>query len=284
MRASWVPGALGALGWLIAAAALGGSLAGRPATGEEPPHDAPWALALSSGRTVTVLSMAPLVAPDGWTGLVLNYRTALPLDDAPALRREVDQIWQSFVLDVVRSRHDGAMIVAQAPDASGAAAPSSAQFRFTAQADGWCIAENAERIRAGLDAGFVRDFIARFDRLVEQRDGWAAALYLAPDWRGTATITERGKLVRSALDRSQFVAAVLIADQQIEDYRHRREITAIAVDLDGRSARVESRETETFRRADERVRSDGRSLDVLRLIDDHVQLIESSDEAINSVD
>ena len=33
-----------------------------------------------------------------------------------------------------------------------------------------------------------------------------------------------------------------------------------------------------------RIRSDGRSVDVLRLIDDHVQLIESSDEATNSVE
>jgi hypothetical protein len=231
-----------------------------------------------------VLSVAPLVAPDGWTGLVLVYRSALALDDTPALRREVDQVWQSFVLDVPRSRYDAAMIVAQAPDASGAAPPPSRQFRFTAQADGWCASESAERIRAGLDAGFVRDFIARFDRLVEQRDGWAAALYLAPDWRGTTTTTERSKLVRSALDRSQFVAAVLVADQQIEAYRHRREITAIVVDPDRRSARVESRETESFRRAGERIRSDGRSVDVLKLIDDHVQLIESSDEAINSVD
>jgi hypothetical protein len=284
MRASWVPGALGALGWLIAAAAPGDSPAGRPAAGGEAPRDAPPALALSSGRSVTVLSMAPLVAPDGWTGLVLVYRTALALDDAPALRREVDQVWQLFVLDVVRSHHDRAMIVAQAPDPGAAAAPSSAQFRFTAQADGWCASESAERIRTGLDAGFVRDFIARFDRLVEQRDGWAAGLYLAPDWRGTATITERGTLVRSTLNRSQFVAAVLVADQQIEDYRHRREITAIAVDPDGRSAKVESRETETFRRAGDRIRSDGKSVDVLRLIDDHVQLIESSDEATNRVD
>jgi ribosomal protein S18 acetylase RimI-like enzyme len=228
--------------------------------------------------------MAPLVSPDGWTGLVLVYQTALPLDDAPALRREIDQIWQRFVLDVVQSHYDKALIVAQAQAASGAAAPATTQFRFTAQGDGWCTAESAERIKAGLDAAFVRDFVARFDRLVEQRDGWAAALYLAPDWRGTATITERGKLVRSVLDRSQFVAAVLVADQQIEDYRHRREISAIAVDPDGRSARIESRETETFRRGVDRIRSDGRSVDVLKLIDDHVQLIESSDEAINSVD
>ena len=283
MRASWVPGALGAFGWLLAAA-LGGSLADHPAAGGEPPRDTPPSLALSSGRSVTVLSMAPLVSPDGWTGLVLVYQTALPLDDAPALRGEADQIWQRFVLDVVQSHYDKALIVAQAQAASGAAAPATAQFRFTAQGDGWCTAESSERIKAGLDAAFVRDFVARFDRLVDQRDGWAAALYLAPDWRGTATITERGKLVRSVLDRSQFVAAVLVADQQIEDYRHRREISAIAVDPDGRSARIESRETETFRRGVDRIRSDGRSIDVLKLIDDHVQLIESSDEAINSVD
>jgi hypothetical protein len=285
--------AAGAFGWLIAAA-LGDSFTGNPVADAEPARDAPppaeivipsgqapRTLALSSGRSVTLLSLAPLASPEGWAGLALVYETALPLDDAPALRREVDEIWQRVVPEIVASHADKALIVARA---RGTAAHSSVKFLFTAQGDGWCTAESADRLQAGLDPAFVREFIARFDWLVAQRAGWAAALYLAPAWRGTATTTERGKTERSTLDRGQFVAAVQVADQAIQDDLHRREILAIAIDPDGKSARVESREIETFRRGGERIRSDGRSVDVLRLIDDHVQLIESSDEATNSVD
>jgi hypothetical protein len=274
----------------LIAAALGGWPLGAAADDPAPPAEitipldaAPRQLALSAGGAVTLLGMAPLVARDGWTGLVLIYRTALPLDDAPALRGEVDQVWQRMRPEIVRSRADQVVIVARAAAAPDGTA-ASAQFRFAAQGDGWCTAEPAARIQAGLDADFVRGFMARFDRLVAQRDGWAAALYLAPHWRGSARITEQGRTDRSVIDRNQFVAALQVADQLLQDDRQQREIVAIAIDPDGRSATVESRETETFRRDGVRIRAVGSAVDVLARVGDHVQLTESREETTNQLD
>lgn len=241
-------------------------------------------LALNSGASVSILSMGPLVSPEGWAGLVLAYETALPLDDTAALRREVDEIWQHFIIDVAKARYGKALIVAKAPTSSTAPVRPPARFLFTVQDNGWCTAESPDRIRTGLDADFVRDFIARYDWLIEHSDGLAASLYLAPAWHATLKVTEQDKEQRSTLDRNQFVATLVAMERLMKDYEHRREIIAITVDPDGKSAKIESREIETVPRAGEKIKTESRSVDVLQLVDDHVQLIQSFVDAIGSID
>jgi hypothetical protein len=230
------------------------------------------------------LTWGPLVTPEGWAGLVLVYETALALDDENALRREVDEIWQHFIVDVTKARYGKAIIAAKAAPANLSAGRPAAQFLFTSGKGGWSTSEREGRAAQGLDPQFVRDFIARYDWLVEHHDGVAAALYLAAEWTATLKLTESGKQQTVTLDRNQFVAAVQAVDATIHNYKHQREIVALAVDPDGRSARIESREAETFERGGKSIKMIGTSVDLLTLIRDCVQFTRSFEEATMSAD
>jgi tetratricopeptide (TPR) repeat protein len=227
---------------------------------------------LNSGTSVAILNMGPLLSPEGWAGLVLVYETALPLEDEAALRREVDEVWQHFIIDVARSRYDKALIVART-SAAARGTRQSTQFGFAARAEGWIAVERDERAKSGLDAAFVKEFLARFDWLVSNRNGLAASLYLAPDWTATGSANKQA----FSLNRDQFVAAV---QQMPPGFKHEREIVRTTVAPDGKSALVESRETEIHEQNGTRLKVVGDSVDELVLTGDHVQLIRSREDGI----
>ena len=68
---------------------------------------------LPSGREVKVLSMTKMFFAKGDPALVLKYRTDLKLDDHEQLRKEVEEVWQAFRVDVEREGLKAAVINVQ---------------------------------------------------------------------------------------------------------------------------------------------------------------------------
>jgi hypothetical protein len=240
-------------------------------------------LTLNSGDTVSISNMGPFVSPEGWGGYVLIYRTARAGAD-DGLRLEVDEIWQRFVVDVMRAGYDKALIVAKAAEPNNVSQRGSTIFLFKAEKDGWHTDEGPDRIQKGLDADFVKAFMARYDWLVEHHDGIAAALYLSGEWTATVKNTVEGDEKTASIDKDHFIAAIQVVDPSMHDYRHEREILDIAVDRDGKSATIKSRETETLERDGAKIKTVGNSVDILRLADHHVQIEQSFEDAITSAD
>jgi hypothetical protein len=67
--------------------------------------------ALSSGRTIRMISVGPMVGKFG-QALVLSYQTDQPMTDVDALRKEVAEIWADFRTDAGKASVDTAVITA----------------------------------------------------------------------------------------------------------------------------------------------------------------------------
>ena len=74
-------------------------------------------MTLADGNSVEILAEAPIQSTAGWSGLMLKYRTAIPLTDVERLRQEAKEIWQRFVVDVERGGFETAIISANEPEA-----------------------------------------------------------------------------------------------------------------------------------------------------------------------
>jgi len=68
---------------------------------------------LPSGREVKVLGMTKMFFAKGDPALVLKYRTDLKLDDHEQLRKEVEEVWQAFRVDVEREGVKAAVLSVQ---------------------------------------------------------------------------------------------------------------------------------------------------------------------------
>jgi hypothetical protein len=68
---------------------------------------------LPSGREVKVLGITKMFFAKGDPALVLKYRTDLKLEDHEQLRKEVEEVWQAFRVDVEREGLKAAVISVQ---------------------------------------------------------------------------------------------------------------------------------------------------------------------------
>jgi hypothetical protein len=68
---------------------------------------------LQSGREVKVLGITKMFFAKGHPALVLKYRTDLKLEDHEQLRKEVEEVWQAFRVDVEREGLKAAVISVQ---------------------------------------------------------------------------------------------------------------------------------------------------------------------------
>jgi hypothetical protein len=75
---------------------------------------------LPSGKKIKILSITRMQYSDSPPGLVLKYQTDLKTTDLISLRKEVDEIWPIFKIDVEKARVTNAIITAtEAPTGSG---------------------------------------------------------------------------------------------------------------------------------------------------------------------
>ncbi len=80
-----------------------------PQTAASAPHK------LNSGKSVEILGIGPVYFTKGDPALVLKYRTNVPLKDVATLRKEADEIWNKFVVNVERKKYKNAAITASGP-------------------------------------------------------------------------------------------------------------------------------------------------------------------------
>src|SRR4051794_15269443 len=74
---------------------------------------------LPSGKEIKVTGMVKMNFPNSDPALVLNYLTDISIDDRVALRKEIDEVWSSFRVDVENANLKAGVIRATHVEGSG---------------------------------------------------------------------------------------------------------------------------------------------------------------------
>jgi hypothetical protein len=140
-------------------------------------------LKLNSGKTVEITTVGPMFFAKGASALGLRYETTLALDDVAAVRKEVDEIWQHFIVDVDRGKYEAAVITADGAK-TGIIVKTNKSYGFVfKKVDGiWRTTESATTKDSKLTDAQLRAFFDRWDFLIENDNEKAIALYLDKDW------------------------------------------------------------------------------------------------------
>jgi len=219
-------------------------------------------LTLGSGKSVEILGGGPVVSTRGESALVLKYRTLLPLKDVATLRKEVDEIWERFVVDAERGHYQMAVISANEP-AKGFIITwgNSFGFVFEKKDGSWRTLESKERALAKLDPSFMREFVDRLDTAAEHNNINALLLYMADDWTGASTSSGQ------TMDRSKYAASIHATLAAATRLQHHREIISVSIAEGGTAACVESRETSEVTIKEQQIALVERSTDMFELRD-----------------
>ncbi len=73
---------------------------------------------LPSGKIIKVIGIGKMYFGKDNTALMLKYQTDISIEDVNSLRREVEEIWQSFVVNVEKENLNAAIISANEPPKS----------------------------------------------------------------------------------------------------------------------------------------------------------------------
>ncbi len=196
---------------------------------------------LNSGKTVDILQVGPLFSTHGWTALALKYRTQVPIDDLHELRKEVDEIWERFEVDVEAAGHQMAVIMASGPE-TGWVVTTNRAFNFVFEKHGgsWRGWEGPRDAPRRLDEPFVRQLVDRLMWAQQHNNMRALLLHMADDW----TLRLGGPKVNPAapkqVDRRQYVSTLHRVLKIATDRHSEREIVGITIQDEGRAARVVS--------------------------------------------
>ncbi len=220
---------------------------------------------LNSGQSVEILSVTKGPAARG-PALTLKYRTKVPPEDGPALRKEADEIWEHFIVNAERGGHQRAVIrtsAAKSDQTSAAAEPVS--FIFEKRDGLWRSLESKARQENRLDKGFVRAFVERIDWAAKHANSHSLHLFMDDDW--TMTVADPRWQAPTPVTFGRELALemgsrILAAGS---DHTLDREILAIRISSNRRAARVDSRETDTVTMAGRSVTTVGRSSDYFQL-------------------
>jgi len=93
--------------------------------------------ALSSGRTIRIISVGQMHFSASGPALVLSYQTDLKVEQNEALRKEVADIWKDFRKEVDKAKLNDAIIMAnEVPSGRVIQTGQSYNFVFARNADG----------------------------------------------------------------------------------------------------------------------------------------------------
>ncbi len=108
---------------------------------------------LPSGREVKVIGIGTMFFSKGDQALMLKYRTDLRLDDHDQVRKEVEEIWQAFRIDVERAGLKAAIISVHEPPKRMLIVSTNKTYNFVIQKSetgAWVFLEDREpRKQAG---------------------------------------------------------------------------------------------------------------------------------------
>ena len=249
MRAHWLQTISLALVLLVGSSAMAGQ-----------------SLTLGSGKRIEILEVARLQSTQGLSGLMLKYRTSVPLGELATLRKEADEIWQRFVVDVERGGYGLAIISANEPETDAVVTTNKSYgFVFEKRDGSWRTLESKGRAQARLDPEFMKEFMDRLDWTYEHHALNAALLYMANDWTVTVSTPNPDGPGPQVMDRAKFVAITNATFAATTAHQHHREITKVTISNGGAAARVESRETETATDNGRELTTSGLSIDTFEL-------------------
>jgi hypothetical protein len=190
-----------------------------------------------------VISIGTTTTDDGQVVFALKYRTSLKKDDQAALRKEADAYWQFAVNEVESSGRLRAVFTAVG-HVPGEKGDWTADFVFARRGPGnWHTQEPEDRSK--IDEPFARAFFERFDLDAQLKLTDAMLLYIAPEWV-QRTRSETKGLVTRDIGRQSLSQGMHLVNFVGQNLTHKREILGIVLGEDGRSARVDSRETDAF--------------------------------------
>jgi hypothetical protein len=197
---------------------------------------------LGSGKTIQLLAMGPMKFASGDSALMLKYQTAIPLTDMASLRKEVEEVWDHFQIDVEHGSYQQAIISANEPEGSGILTQNQGyNFIFQKKEGSWRLLEGDNKTPVKLDENFVREYCDRVDWAYEHNEMNAFLLYLANNY--TATLSQ-GAAAPMTLDRMKLAASTYQAMKATQNYQFQHQILKIDINKDGTSAQVESQEIE----------------------------------------
>lgn len=200
-------------------------------------------LTLGSGKSVDVLSVGPLYLQSGPPGLMVQFRTDLPLSDLPRLRREADQVWNYFVAETERRGYEFAAIQAQEPF-TGAVIKSGDAFSFVYEKKGglWRTIEFSKDETPKLTKDLIEDLMGRITQHYTSGATDAFVLYLGDRYETTLIDKSGNGLAPRTYDREAFSKMIVFG--RATSQRYSFEITDITIQEDGRRATVTGREAE----------------------------------------
>ncbi len=74
---------------------------------------------LPSGKEIKVTGMVKMNFPNSDPALVLNYLTDIPIEDRATLRKEIDEVWSVFEVDVEKAKLKAGVIRVTHMEGSG---------------------------------------------------------------------------------------------------------------------------------------------------------------------
>ena len=101
------------------------------------------AFKLPSGKEIKITGMVKMDFPNSDPALVLNYLTDIPIDNKVELRKEIDEVWSVFRVDVEKAKLNAGVIRATHMEGSGFVKSGKGYgYVFVKSDDGWHCTED----------------------------------------------------------------------------------------------------------------------------------------------
>ena len=98
---------------------------------------------LPSGKEIKLTGMVKMNFPNSDPALVLNYLTDIPIEDKGALRKEIDEVWSVFRIDVENAKLKAGVIRVTHMEGSGFVKSGKGYgYVFVKRDDGWHCTED----------------------------------------------------------------------------------------------------------------------------------------------
>lgn len=98
---------------------------------------------LPSGKEIKITGMVKMNFPNSDPALVLNYLTDIPIENRAELRKEIDEVWSVFRIDVEKAKLTAGVIRVTHMEGSGFVKSGKGYgYVFVKRDDGWHCTED----------------------------------------------------------------------------------------------------------------------------------------------
>lgn len=206
------------------------------------PSSAGQLLEIWPGKSVEILGVGSMDFPEGPQALILRYQTTLPLTNIAELTKEVDAVWNKFVVDAENRGFRSAVVSANEPPVGDGPVTKSKVYNFVYQRGPQYWRQSGKRVQETIkSAREVEDFVDRLDHIFANQLWNALISVMADEWTFEGQDPSGRRQNTGPIDR---VAFINIAQQAYGKFliKRRRETISTTVAPDGLSATLESRE------------------------------------------